>query len=378
MKVLVYAAFYLPGYKGGGPIKTIANLVESSSEEIDYYIVTRDRDLGDDTPYHGVCVNEWTKCKNASVFYCSSGYVGLIRGWLELLRREYDVVYLNSYFSLGFSFVPLLLAKIKKRKLVLAPRGEFSPGALRLKSRKKSLFIRFFKMCSLYDSVVFQASNCFEARDIEHALGSDVEIYVAENVGNLKVCDTVKDKCSTSIKLVFLSRISAKKNLLYALEALKKVEVPVVFDVYGPLEDCDYWGRCLDAVDSLPSNVSFNYNGELHPSEVLSTLACYDLFFFPTEGENYGHVIAEAICSGLPLLISDQTPWRDLESHGIGWSIPLSKIEKFTDAIQVAHDMSVEEYSEFRRRVQVWAGERFDNAKAVDENMAMFEYALKK
>ena len=59
------------------------------------------------------------------------------------------------------------------------------------------------------------------------------------------------------------------------------------------------------------------------------TLAAYHLFLLPTRGENFGHVILEALSAGCPVLISDQTPWRGLESSGIGWALPLTEPERF-------------------------------------------------
>ena len=62
------------------------------------------------------------------------------------------------------------------------------------------------------------------------------------------------------------------------------------------------------------------------------SLAKNDLFFFPAHGENYGHVIAEAMAAGCPVLISDQTAWRNLEEKGAGWDLPLDAPGRFRAA----------------------------------------------
>ena len=43
-------------------------------------------------------------------------------------------------------------------------------------------------------------------------------------------------------------------------------------------------------------------------------IARSDVFLLPTGGENFGHAIFEALSCGVPVLISDQTPWRGLEA----------------------------------------------------------------
>jgi glycosyltransferase involved in cell wall biosynthesis len=378
VRVLLFSGFYLPGYKGGGPIKTIANLVAATSGSIKYHIVTRDRDLGDQEPYAGIVPNAWTRHGDASVFYCSPGIAGLMRGWSQLLGGRHDVVYLNSFFSPFFSFVPLLLARLRRETVVLAPRGEFSSGALSLKSGKKALFIRLFKLLGLHKGVTFQASTEFEAEDIRRVLGEKVDIFVAENIGRLELAGRMPEKDEACLRVVFLSRISPMKNLLYALEVLREAQVSVAYDIYGPLEDAAYWRQCQQVIGALPQNVRVQYKGELHPSQVVSTLTRYDVFLIPTQGENYGHVIAEALCAGLPALISDQTPWRNLQAQGIGWDFPLTDRSGFASAIDEAYQMTTEDYAAFRKNVLDWARKKFGNPEAIEANKAIFDYASRK
>src|SRR5690606_1255432 len=103
-----------------------------------------------------------------------------------------------------------------------------------------------------------------------------------------------KDK--SVLKIAFLSRISPIKNLTYALKVLSKIKKSIQFDIYGPLEDKTYWQECQDIIENMPENIKVNYKGQLNPNMVVDTLSEYDLFFMPTQGENYGHVIAEALC----------------------------------------------------------------------------------
>ena len=49
-RVLVFSGTYIPGYKGGGPIRSLENIFNQLSEDIDFYLVTLNRDLGDKNP----------------------------------------------------------------------------------------------------------------------------------------------------------------------------------------------------------------------------------------------------------------------------------------------------------------------------------------
>ena len=377
MSVLLFTGYYLPGYKGGGPIKTIKNLVKQVEQDIIFKIITSDRDLGDDLAYNSVSCGAWNRVGSEKVFYTQLGFTGYKQIFKILSEKNYDIVYLNSFFSVRFSFIPLLIAKAFNKKIILGPRGEFSEGALSLKSRKKDTFIKLYKLLNLHRGTIYQASSIYEAEDIRRVLGSDMDIVIAEDIGAQEFAKDIAIR-EQIITAVFISRISPKKNLGFALETLKSVQNPLVYDIYGPIEDQSYWQHCQSIIADLPSHIDVQYKGELMPEQVVPTLSSYDFFFMPTKGENYGHVIAEALCAGLPLLISDATPWRNLSEQSLGWDLPLDNPSAFSRAIDNLALMSNDDHHEMRKNVLKWARNKFSQRDAIDANIAMFEYAANK
>jgi len=378
LTILAISSHYLPGYKGGGPIKTIKNLFDQAGDEITFKLITSDRDLGDTTPYTSVTCGAWNQVGNASVFYAQPGKTGYAQIARQLRAKDYDVVYLNSFFSPRFSFFPLLLAKALRQKLVLGPRGEFSEGALSLKSAKKSVFIKVFKLLGLHRGTVFQASSDYEADDLRRALGANVDIHVAEDIGAQEFAENLKPRKSGPLNAVFVSRISPMKNLLAAIEILQRVQQPLVYDIYGPIEDQDYWRDCEKAIAALPPHIQVQHKGELTPDVVVKTMANYDVFFMPTKGENYSHVITEAFCAGLPALIADTTPWRNLQNLGIGWDLPLNNPDAFSAALDELAIMPAEDHMHMRQNVLSWAKNKFSQRDAIEANIALFKYAYEK
>jgi len=378
MIILSFSGYYIPGYKGGGPIKTIKNLFDQTGEEVTYKLITSDTDLGGKLPYTEVKCGAWNKVGNADVFYTQSGMTGIKQISKIVCKRKYDLVYLNSFFSIRFSIYPFLISKILKNQIVIGPRGEFSRGALALKSVKKRLFIKLYKLFSLQKGIVFQASSEYEAEDIRRVLGNEVDIFISEDIGSQEYAKTLLKRSEKKLNIVFISRISPKKNLLGALEILKNVQSPISYHIYGPIEDFDYWEQCKCVISQLPPYINIEYKGELTPENVVPKLSDYDLFFMPTLGENYGHVIAEALCAGLPLLIADTTPWRDLEEQGVGWDISLNTPEKFSNVIDNLANISDCEYLIIRETVLNWAKEKFTQRDAIEANLNMFRYAYEK
>ncbi|MBG9578179.1 glycosyl transferase family 1, partial [Bacillus thuringiensis] len=82
-----------------------------------------------------------------------------------------------------------------------------------------------------------------------------------------------------------------KKNLKGALTFLKGITGNITFDIYGPIENQNYWSACRNIIESLPNNVQVNYMGQVNNNKVHPLFSNYNAFLFPTFGENYGHVI---------------------------------------------------------------------------------------
>ena len=391
--VLVFTTFYLPGYRGGGPIRSIANLVERLSDDFEFCIFTMDRDLHDAQPYQGVNVDAWNTVGKARVFYASAS-MRTLAGTIRLLREtRYDVLYLNSFFDRKFTLLPLLASRlrlVRRRPIILAPRGEFSAGAFRLKFWKKGPFTKLAKFVGLYSEVIWHASTELEASDIRHAQGErGVSIAVARNVSvapdltdvfpaNMSFVEGARVRDDNSFHVVFLSRISPMKNLDFALEVLARVKVPVRFTIFGPQEDPTYWAGCQKLIAQMPRHVAVTYGGSIQHDQVRATLAKFDLFFLPTRGENFGHVFLEAWSAGVPVLVSDQTPWRGLESLQVGWDVPLDDPEQFVRTLELAARLDIGERVQMRKCCIEFARERSDDAEALELNRNLFSAALRK
>lgn len=341
MKILVITDYYLPGYKGGGPIRTIANMVERLGDDFQFFILTADRDLGDTQPYADVKTGEWVRVGKAQVRYLSPDEMQRTH-WRQLLGAiAYDVLYLNSFFS-SLSVKTLFLrwrGQIPHKPVILAPRGEFYDGALALKSLKKRVYLLATKPLGMYKNIHWQASTEDETGTITR-LFPKAQVHVARDL--IALPDIVGDRAkhvsplqtNDLLKIVFISRISPKKNLDYALRVLAEVKSSLQFDIYGPKEDPDYWARCQALMVALPPHITATYRGELPPDKILQTFAQYHLFFFPTRGENFGHVIWEALNAGCLVLTSDQTPWTELAQHQVGWALPLDNPAGFVMTIE--------------------------------------------
>lgn len=383
--ILAFTRYYLPGFRAGGPVRSIANLVERLGDEFDFHIVTADRDKNDSCRYAVAVPNEWVQVGKARVRYLDVARLSLLTIQRLIDETPHDLIYLNSFFDPRFTVRVLftrLIRRVPVTPIVIAPRGEFSPGALDIRGVKKRIYLRTARTIGLYENLTWQASSEAESLDIVRSLGSLAEgrIRVAmdlappvETGGGAPIDRLVR----TPFRVCFLSRISPMKNLDFALRVLAEIEIPVAFSIYGPVDSQAYWRECQTLISRLPEWIQVTYHGEVAPSDVVDTLADHDLFFLPTRGENFGHVIHEALRAGLPVLSSDQTPWQNLQEKGVGWAFPLAKPEPYVRAIREVAGWSGAARGECANRARQYARDFDSDRDSLSSNRSLFLEAIR-
>lgn len=374
--VAILVGHYLPGSKAGGPIRSVANLVRILGDEFDFRVIAKDRDLGDENPYPDVTTGAWVPVEGALVCYLTpERYTP--RGIAATLNAlNPDLVYAQSYFSPLVSILPRVLRRIGRLRcpLLIAPRGEFSPGALGIKRRKKRAFLSIGRLLRLDRGVIWHATAAEEAEDIRRILGESVRLLVAPPPFTADSRPlALRQKRPGELEIAFVSRISPKKNLLGAIEVLAGLP-GVRLSAYGPKESMEYWTLCQER--ARETGVALIDGGTLAPSDVRGAFEQAHLFLFPTLGENYGHVIAESLTAGTPVLLSDQTPWRDLQIKGVGWDLALENLEGFRRAVEEMRAMDEHEFAVKSRQAYEYARARSQESATVEENRTLLRRAL--
>lgn len=350
-KILLFCDFYLPSVKAGGPLRSIATIIDCLKTQSDVLVVTRNHDLNESRPYEDIEPNRlYQRDGYQIIYFLPNKIVSSVRDLLQ--KNQFDVIYLNSFFSPKMSIFTLLtfkLLKIKNTRVIISPRGEFGLGALFIKKPRKKIFLFLFRHLVKNNFIEWHATSDQEGIEIKNVIGKNANVTVLPNlVSHALLHEPVNNKKTNYLNMVFLSRICKKKNLHYALESLATVKGNVTLDIYGLIQEPDYWQVCLDIIKKLPNHIQVKYCGECDPSLVLTTLKEYDLFILPTLNENYGHVIVESLAAGCPVLLSDQTPWHDLSKHNAGWEYSLSQPEKFVRKIDELVLMNTEKYEQYK------------------------------
>jgi hypothetical protein len=336
--VFVFDHFY-PDYSAGGPVTSLANLA-SLLEPCNVKILTSASYYSTGKKFENIPLNEWTKQNKFTTWYADSS---------ESITRAIDtlaagsLVYLNGIFSQKFFRSVLNQARSRKLDVVVTPRGMLQRGALRDKSLKKFIYLYFLKFSGALKGVRWHATDEEERSDIRKWFGQHTEVDVIPNVPRLPMqSNTVLRKDAGNLKLVCFSLISRKKNIGFLINLMASGKpAGVTLDIIGPVKDADYWKECQDPLKRC--NGAVNYLGDADPAQVNDVLSRYHVFVLPTHGENFGHAIMESMSTFRPVLISEHTPWKDVEPLHGGFSIPLVT-SQWEEKLKEARDWSQQEF----------------------------------
>mgnify|MGYP002571003559 FL=1 len=280
------------------------------------------------------------------------------------LARQVDLVYVCGCFN-DYAINTLIANRLGKIKVpvIVAAMGLFSPKEFQLKYLKKKTFTTIFNLLGMFKNIYWSATSEMEISEIKkQVVATDKQFFIAEDLPRKVNEENVrKEKKAGSLKIVWISRIAPKKNLKYAIEILKEAKSNIKFTIYGPVHVQEYWEECKQELRNLPNNVKWEWKGNLDSENVVETLKLYDVFLFPTLGENFGHVIQEALSAGCPCIISNQTPWQDFESKGVGYVFLLENKSAFVNAVEKYAVMEQSEFQKVTEKVHQYAIEVSNN-----------------
>jgi glycosyltransferase involved in cell wall biosynthesis len=89
--------------------------------------------------------------------------------------------------------------------------------------------------------------------------------------------------------------------------------------------------------------------------------AVASLFVLPSHNENFGLVVAEAMAHGVPAVVTDSTPWKEINHRDIGWCV---RWENYGDALRQAVAVGPERLRARGTRARDWVLQNFSWEKS--------------
>ena len=368
-KIFITIPWFLPAFRAGGPIQSVANLVKEFHEDVEYLIFCGDTDLNG-AELENIETNTWTQFnEHTHVWYAGPQKISdtLVK---QVEIQKPDLLFIIGLYSWHYNIVPMIFCKGPKK--ILSTRGMLHPGALSQKKWKKKFYLQLFKLLEYHHKVSFHATDEEEMKYIHNYFEKVPKVHVAGNFPKKIGLLPTLQKEPGKLKLLSIGLISPMKNILLVLEALEKANGNIEYDIYGPIKDEEYWDTCKEKIKTLPANILVIYHKEIKPERVNEALLDSHVFILPSKSENFGHAIYEALSSGRPVITSRATPWNLLEESCAGINVSTYDSEELIKAIDFFASIDMIEMEKWNRGAFDYAEKAVDVEKIRGEYRGMF------
>lgn len=246
-----------------------------------------------------------------------------------------DVIHLHGVFNIT-STISLLMWRFfaSNKKVICTVHGELNPNALQFSSKKKIPTLWLYRQW--YKKILFHTTSDQENKDV---------MSYFKNPETLNIPNLMQPEARLTIskkkQLLFMGRIHEIKALHKFLEALHLSTLfknsDFTFDIAGSYEErhLEYFQSLQKHIQDLGIEDKVNFSGHISGKEKEIKYAESYFLILPSETENFGNVVVEALNQGTPVLAALGTPWKILEEYKCGFHTDNSPaiLAKFIDAI---------------------------------------------
>jgi glycosyltransferase involved in cell wall biosynthesis len=239
---------------------------------------------------------------------------------------------------------------------VVSPRGMLEPWALGHQPAKKKAAWQLYQRRDLARATLLHATSADELAGLRSA-GLKNPIAMVPNGVELPA-GLVPTENHPPRSALFLSRIHPKKGLLDLVRAWSVVRPNAWKMIVAGPDERGHLAEVQRAVREAGVESWFEFIGAVDDAAKWALYRSAELFVMPTYSENFGLVIAEALGSGLPVITTRGTPWREIESHRLGWWIPVGA-DALATALREATTLPADALGAMGRRGRDWVSAHY-------------------
>lgn len=338
MEDLIRILHVVPGLSVayGGPSKVAVDMACALMHQGTHIeIVTTDADIGGNM---AVPLRQPTDLQGVPVRYFHSpygqkyGFSPDLMAWCRQHISAYDIVHFHAFFS------HVMLATWTCRRqyvpYIVRPIGQLDAWSYRRNPLRKRLFLRLVGRLALQDAAAIHVTSPAELAHVKAwGLGTPcVTIPLGIDLPPL-----VERLEQAQPNLLFLSRLDRKKGLHWLVQAihlLQQRDVKLTLTIAGS-GDQAYEAEIRAQVAQLGLQEAVRFVGFVSGDAKTACFAQADLFILPSQDENFGVAVAEALGHGLPVVVSQGVALAAaIETAGAGLVTPIGAVEPLADAIE--------------------------------------------
>lgn len=247
----------------------------------------------------------------------------------EALSGNWDVIHVHGLWDREIRIAAR--AALKKRiPLVWSPHGMLAPWALKYRWWKKCLPWHIYLKRLLHGATAFHVTSELE-KDWITQLGLTSRVDVVPLGTHVPSEETLVATCAKKRgckgrTLLFVGRIHPVKGLDNLVDAWAKVSPRNWrLRLVGGENKGGYCAALAAKCRELQVEDSVDFVGAKYGDDLQREYCLANCLILPSFTENFGGVVVDSLGAGVPVIASDKTPWRELETNPIGkcgWCVP--------------------------------------------------------
>lgn len=215
-------------------------------------------------------------------------------------------------------------AKKHNKPYVVTLRGMLYPQALAHNSIIKRVSLLLYQSKTLRQAAAIQCT-CTEEMEFYRALGFKNPVAVIPNPIEIDKYIEKPLQNKQIFRIGYLGRVHPRKRierLIYSMSNLRNQlpENAELLIIGGGDEKYEKFLR--EEVDRLNLGAKVKFTGFLSGLEKDNAIDSLSILAVPSDFENFGNIVTEALVHGVPVIASTGMPWQELPENECGWWIP--------------------------------------------------------
>ena len=287
--------------------------------------------------------------------------------------KSADLIHHNGLFNIPVTISLILWAIFSSdKKLICSVRGELNPNALKFSHWKKQPTLLLYRL--LYKKILFHTTSAAEDIDVKNFFKGCKTVQIPNLMYPAKQIENIKKKK----QFLFMGRIHEIKALHKFIKALALSKLfkdsDFIFDITGTHEDRhqDYFNQLKKMITELGLEEKVKFSGHITGNDKEIKYAESYFLILPSETENFGNVVVEALNQKTPVLASLGTPWGILEEYNCGIHSDNSPAElaKHIDQIISLNEI---EYNNLCKNASKLVDDKFNITTQIDKWIKIYE-----
>lgn len=241
-----------------------------------------------------------------------------------LWHSSYEIYHTNGLW-MGANHDTCKIARKLCKPYIISTHGMLYPSALAINSWKKKFLLNLWYYKDIFSATCLHAT-CQQEAEFCRQFGYKGPIAVIPNAVVFPQGVDIKKEIYKDQKgrrqIGFLGRLHPIKkveNIIYALDKLSdEFRGKLSFQIMGKFDNLyEQWLK--DEVNRLHLENCVEFVGFVSGKEKYERLSKLAALMVPSEQENFGMIVPEALICGTPVYASLGTPWEELNDCDAGW-----------------------------------------------------------